>query len=118
MTKFVSPLPQAPVRFEVMSNPDSRYAQLSAYDHVTYYEVRGDSVPGWDAPPFQTWTRVSETGTTIDVWYPLPTGGLELRVAPQDGNLVGRIIASTDALPMHGPSSASHTVTAQRIACR
>jgi hypothetical protein len=110
LAKFEQPIPRSPVRFELTNIPDPGQAQSSAYELTTYFEVR-------TLGPFSTWIRVSDTEPRILVSQPLSMAGFALRLRLRGTDLVGSIIAFTDAIPPDGKNTAEHDVTARRIPC-
>jgi hypothetical protein len=112
-------IPRDPVRFELTAKPARGWDVLSQREHNTYFQVRVDSIAGWEREGglFTTWVRVSDTEPAIVISRPLPMAGLALRVKLTGSDLVGTIVAFTHAVPDDGKSSASHAVTARRIAC-
>jgi len=111
-------IPRDPVRFELTKSPARAWDPLSAYDHVTYFAVRMDSIRYWGCELWLgTWLHLYDTGSTIRVAPPLSPGGFGLTLAPRDSDLVGTIYGFTDAVSPGEKSLASHTVTARRISC-
>ena len=112
-------IPRGPVRFELTKKPARGWDALSAYEHTTYFQVLVDPIAGWEREGglFTTWFRVSDTEPAIVISRPLPMAGLALRVTLRGTDLVGTIVAFTDAVPADGKASASHAATARRIPC-
>jgi hypothetical protein len=106
----IHPIPRETVRFELTDIPDPDQTRTSAYDLTTYFETR-------PLGPFTTWVRDSDTEPRILVSQPLPMTGFALRVTLRGTDLVGSIIAFTDAIPPDGKNVAEHAVTARRIPC-
>src|SRR5665213_1940910 len=69
----IAPIPHAPIRFELTTRPARAWAQLSAYEHVVYFDARTDSTgpAGW-YPLFTTWQRLGDSGSAVLVTRPLP----------------------------------------------
>jgi len=126
LTKFEF-FPRDRIRFELTTTPARGWDALWAYEHVTYFDVRMDSIAQWGRVRlFATWSRarsstgspnVSDTEPTIIISRPLPVAGYALRVALRGSDLVGILVAFTDVVPADGKSSASHAATARRIPC-
>jgi len=119
LAKIEPAIPRDPVRFELTKKPARGWDVLSAAEQKTYFQVLVDSIAGWerDGGLFTTWVRVSDTEPAIVISRPLPMAGLALHVKLSGTDLVGTIVAFTDAVPDDGKSSASHAVTARRISC-
>ncbi len=106
----IEPIPRGPVRFELTNVPDPNETRTSAYELTTYFETR-------PLGRFTTWVRDSDTEPKILVSEPSPMAGFALRVTLRGTDLVGSIIAFTDAVPPDGKNVAAHAVTARRIPC-
>ena len=113
----IATVPRDPVRFELTKKRAPGWDELSASEHVVYFEVRSDSIAQWGRGLFTTWNRLSDTEPTIRVSRPLPMAGFALRLTLHKTDLVGTITAFTDAIPFDGKASAAHAVTARRIPC-
>ena len=126
LTKFEL-FPRDRIRFELTTTPARGWDALWAHEHVTYFDVLMDSIAQWGRVRlFATWNRarsstespnLSDTQPTIIISRPLPMAGYALRVTLRGTDLVGTIVAFTDALSADGKSSASHAATARRIPC-
>jgi len=126
LTKFEF-FPRDRIRFELTTTPARGWDALWAQEHVTYFDVLMDSIAQWGRVRlFATWNRarsptesrnLSDTQPTIIISRPLPMAGYALRVTLRGTDLVGTIIAFTDAVSADGKSSASHAATARRIPC-
>lgn len=66
---------------------------------------------------FTYWQQVRVASDTVNISYPLPLGGIALRVTPDGQDLIGLVTAFTDAIEQNKPSSVSRPVRAERIAC-
>lgn len=119
LAKIEEAIPRDRVRFEPTEKPARGWDALSAYEHRTYFQVLTDSIAGWEREGglFTTWVRVSDTEPAIVISRPLPMAGLALRVTLRGTDLVGTIVAFTDAIPADGKASAAHAVMARRIPC-
>jgi len=109
--------PRGRIRFELTAKPARGWDALWAYEHVTYFDVIMDSITRPGGRLFSTWKRVSDTAPAILISRPLSPGGWDLWVTPRGTDLVGNIVATTDAVPADGKASAAHAVTARRIPC-
>ena len=99
------------------AHPALGWADLSVYDHATYFDARTDSTRSADwYPVFTTWQRLGADSTVL-VSRPLPMAGLALRLTPSGEDLAGSIVAFTDAIPPDGRFQATHPVTARRVPC-
>jgi hypothetical protein len=113
----IAPIPHTPLVFELTAHPARGWADLSVYEHATYFDARADSTRSADwYPVFTTWQRLGADSTVL-VSRPLPMAGLALRLTPSGEHLAGSIVAFTDAIPPDGKSQATHPATARRVPC-
>jgi hypothetical protein len=110
LAKIEQPIPRSPVKFELTNIPGPEETRQSAYELTTYFETSASAL-------FTSWSRISDTEPRILVSRPLPMAGFALRLTLRGTDLVGAIIAFTDAIPADGKSVAEHEVTARRIPC-
>ena len=113
----IATLPRDPVRFELTKNRARGWDELSASEHVVYFEVRMDSIAQWGRGLFTAWKRLSDAESTIIVSRPLPMAGFALSLTLRKTDLVGTITAFTDAVPPDGKFEATRAVTAHRVPC-
>ncbi len=79
------------------------------------FRARAVSDSGVVDREFQFWRPVA--GDSLEVTYLLRMAGIELKLRRSAGDLHGRAIAFTDAVPLSGPAELSTPVVAKRVAC-
>jgi hypothetical protein len=81
------------------------------------YQAIEEPVTGATTSQFTYWARFDATNDTIVIGVPLPPSGVSLELAPDGHDLSGWVVATTDAVPLDGPSEVRRRVRARRTAC-
>lgn len=107
---------QAPTRFRLEATRLVGWDALQS-ETLPLFTVRPYPEAGQDPRMFTYWQRTRVGSDTIHVSYPLPLGGVGLRLRPEGRNLAGQIYTFTDALEEGKPSSAEAPIRAHRVPC-
>jgi hypothetical protein len=81
------------------------------------WSLRARPVSASGYSPFTYWKRLRPTADTIYVGAPLPLGGASMILWPVVDGFAGTLTTFTDAIPQHGPSSASVSIRLHRSEC-
>jgi hypothetical protein len=104
------------MRFRLTENLLGESAPHQSMDAPMFQAIE-DSLTGATTSQFTYWVRLDATNDAIFIGYPLPPSGVSLELAPAGHGLSGWVIATTDAVPLDGPSEVRRRVRARRIIC-
>jgi hypothetical protein len=104
------------MRFRLTENLLGKSAPHQSMDAPMFQAIE-DPLTGATTSQFTYWVRLDATNDTIFIGYPLPPSGVSLELAPAGHGLSGWVIATTDAVPLDGPSEVRRRVRARRIIC-